>query len=527
METGDGRRHPRRLHAAARQQTPTSSGWCEAIAAACQMHTELVLRFDYGRTVPWVSRLPDGTFRAIAGPDMVVASHTGSAAGRGSDDCRRVRDRAEDQTIPFVLTHGSSHLAPPADNRSSVSARQRPRRSGRRGPTGAASDGEWDDAVVRSLITLKALTYAPTGGMVAAPTTSVPERLGGVAELGLPVLLAARRHAHIARADERRLLRRGGGVARLAAARRGRSAGAAPDHVRTRRRTAADRSTRSPGCPATKDSRPVRIGNAAHDQLQLDVYGEVMDALHQAREGGLTPREADWAFQRALLEHLESGLASARTKGMWEIRGEPRHFTYSKVMAWVALDRGIRAAETLRPGRIARSLAGSPSARCTTRCASVDSTLRSEASCSRMASKELDASLLLMATDGIPAAVGSAHPRHHRGGRAPTARRRVCAALRHRDRATMDCPEAKARFSPCSVLAGRRLRAAWTRRRRAPRVRETAEAAQRRRSAVRGVRHVTPNGWSGNFPQAFSHIALINTAHNLSRATKPAHQRSS
>ena len=202
----------------------------------------------------------------------------------------------------------------------------------------------------RSLTVLKALTYAPTGGIVAAPTTSLPEQLGGVrnwdyrycwlrdATFTLDALLLAGFTGEARR------------VARLAAPRRW------PATRPTSRSSTASRGERRltelelPWLPGYESSRPVRIGNAASSQLQLDVYGEVMDALHFARRGGLPPDDASWSLQRLLLEYLE-GEWRARGRGIWEVRGPRRHFTHSKVMAWVAFDRAVKAVEHFgRPG---------------------------------------------------------------------------------------------------------------------------------------------------------------------------------
>ncbi len=306
-----------------------------------RMRTELVLRFDYGRTVPWVSRLGDGTLRAIAGPDMVtlhtpVTLHDRDAATVGEFSVQA------GMTVPFVLTHGPSHLAAPnaIDPESSL---EHTETFWRTWSEHGRSQGEWSEAVTRSLITLKALTYAPTGGMVAAATTSLPERLGGVrnwdyrfcwlrdATLTLLALMNAGHYIEAAAWRDWLL----------------RAAAGAPSQVQIMYGLAGERrltESEIGWLPGYAESRPVRIGNAAHDQLQLDVFGEVMDALHQGRRGGLELRDEDWTLQRAMLGHL-ARIWKEPDQGIWEVRGGPRHFTHSKVMAWVAFDRAIKAIE--------------------------------------------------------------------------------------------------------------------------------------------------------------------------------------
>ncbi len=248
------------------------------------MRTELVLRFDYGRSVPWVTRLADGTLRAIAGPDMVTLRTP--VPLRGQDLTTRGEfEVAEGAIVPFVLTHGYSHLPPPKaiDPHESL---ERTDRFWREWAAKSQLDGEWSDAVMRSLITLKALTYAPTGGIVAAPTTSLPEALGGSrnwdyrfcwlrdATLTLLALMNAGYYEE-ARAWRDWLLR---------------AAAGAPSQLQIMYGLAGERRLTEyevPWLPGYERSAPVRIGNAAHGQLQLDVFGEVMDALHQARRGGL------------------------------------------------------------------------------------------------------------------------------------------------------------------------------------------------------------------------------------------------
>jgi GH15 family glucan-1,4-alpha-glucosidase len=223
-----------------------------------------------------------------------------------------------------------------------------------------ADTGEWSDAVTRSMITLKALTYAPTGGIVAAPTTSLPEKFGGARNWdyrfcwirdATMTLLALMNAGYIdeARAWRDWLLR---------------AAAGAPSQIQIMYGLGGERrliESEVDWLPGYENSRPVRLGNAAHDQLQLDVFGEVLDTLHQARAGGLHYTDADWPFQHAIVRHLTE-VWTQPDHGIWEVRGKPRHFTYSKVMAWVALDRAVKAIEEVGlegpAGRVARPSAG-------------------------------------------------------------------------------------------------------------------------------------------------------------------------
>jgi len=483
-----------------------------------RMRTELVLRFDYGRTIPWVNHLPDGTFRAIAGPDMVVM-HT-QVPLRGQDlTTVGTFDVAAGDTVPFVLTHGGSHLPPPnaIDPLASLTSTEA---FWTRWAARSNSEGEWRDAIVRSLITLKALTYAPTGGIVAAPTTSLPEQLGGTrnwdyrfcwlrdATFTLLALMNAGYYEE-ARAWRDWLLR---------------AAAGAPSQLQIMYGLAGERRLTEfelAWLPGYEGSRPVRIGNAAHGQLQLDVFGEVMDALHQARRGGLQTREEDWAFQRAVLDHLEQ-VWDCPDEGIWETRGGRRHFTYSKVMAWVAFDRGIRAIESSGvPGPVAkwREIRGRIHAEVCRQGfdPAVGSFVQS------YGSKELDASLLLLpATGFLPAS----DPRVT--GTIEAIERDLFVdgfVLRYDTSSKVDgLPPGEGAFLACTfwladafLLIGR--------------VNDARQLFER----LLGLRNdvgllseeydTRARRLVGNFPQAFSHIALINTAHNLSHAAKPAEQR--
>jgi GH15 family glucan-1,4-alpha-glucosidase len=483
-----------------------------------RMRMELVLRFDYGRTVPWVNRLADGTWRAIAGANMVVLHTPVSLRG---EDLKTVAEFeiSPGETIPFVVTYGASHNDPPAsiDAKTFLAGTES---FWTEWAAQARSCGEWTDAVTRSLITLKALTYAPTGGIIAAPTTSLPEEIGGPrnwdyrfcwlrdATLTLLALMEAGYYAE-AKAWRDWLLR---------------TAAGSPSQMQIMYGVAGERLLQEfdvTWLPGYEDSRPVRFGNAAHCQLQLDVYGEVMDALHQARRGGLSPREADWAFQRTLLEHLQD-LWQLPDRGMWEVRGAPRHFTSSKVMAWVALDRGIRATETC-------GLAASVD-----RWRVVRDSIHREV-CARAfdpqigsfvqsyGSKELDASLLLIPTTGF---LPVTDPRVRGTIEAVERALFVDEFLMRYDTRTADdgLPAGEGAFLACTfwladayVLLDR-LNEARTLFERLLSLRNdvgllSEEYDTRRHRLV------------GNFPQAFSHVALVNTAHNLVHATKPVEQR--
>jgi GH15 family glucan-1,4-alpha-glucosidase len=482
------------------------------------MRTELVLRFDYGRSVPWVNRLEDGTWRAIAGPDMVVLHTPVTVHGESLTTVAEFAV-AEGDTIPFVLTHGFSHLPPPKAINPKTSLRHT-ERFWKQWASHHKGDGEWSEAETRSLITLKALTYAPTGGIVAAPTTSLPECLGGARNWDY-------RFCWLRDATLTLLALMNAGYYDEAEAWRDwlmRAAAGSPSQVQIMYGIAGERRLTEielPWLQGYEDSRPVRIGNAAHGQLQLDVYGEVMDALHQARRGKLDGVEAAWQFQVALLEHLET-IWEQPDEGIWEIRSEPRHFTYSKVMAWVAFDRGIRAAEDYKleapldrwkalRDRIHDDVCtrGFDRAR--------NSFMQS------YGSEFLDASLLLMPGTGFlpiddPRIVGT-----------------IAAIEQHllvdgfvmrydTHRRADGLPPGEGAFLACSFW----LADAYVEMGRL----DEARAMFERLLAIRNDVGLLAEEYDigacrqvGNFPQAFSHVALVNTAHNLSKVKKPVHQR--
>ncbi|MEZ5830958.1 MAG: glycoside hydrolase family 15 protein, partial [Dongiaceae bacterium] len=270
---------------------------------AVEMKMELILRFDYGSSVPWVERLADGGgISAVAGPDCVILHTPASVFGKNRHTLAAFTVE-EDEIVPFTLTHQASHLPFPAAL-DPLSARDKTIKLWREWSARSNYHGQWREAVHRSLITLKALTYRPTGGIVAAPTTSLPEKLGGVrnwdyrfcwlrdATLTLLALMQTGYYQE-AEAWRRWLLR---------------AAAGSPEQMQIMYGIAGERRLvewEAGWLAGYESSKPVRIGNAAADQLQLDVYGEVMDALYQGRQGELQRDKTAWGLQLALTEHLE------------------------------------------------------------------------------------------------------------------------------------------------------------------------------------------------------------------------------
>ncbi|WP_283949659.1 glycoside hydrolase family 15 protein [Limobrevibacterium gyesilva] len=307
------------------------------------MRMHLLPRFDYGAVTPWITPLPDGSgLRAIAGPDMAVLRTTLPLDQRDGATTAAFTISAG-ETATFVLTYAASHLRPPVavDPAAALTATE-VFWSG--WSTRCTYHGCYRDAVLRSLVTLKALTHAPTGGIVAAPTTSLPEQPGGSrnwdyrycwlrdASLTLQALL------HAGYTEEARAWI--GWLQRSVAGR--------PDQLRILYGLAGERRVpewEADWLPGYQGARPVRIGNGAAGQLQLDVFGEVSDTLHLARTSFLGGDPHAWDLQRQLVEHLET-VWHLPDEGIWEVRGGRRHFTFSKIMAWVALDRAIASAET-------------------------------------------------------------------------------------------------------------------------------------------------------------------------------------
>jgi GH15 family glucan-1,4-alpha-glucosidase len=481
------------------------------------MEMELVIRFDYGSIVPWV-RTIDGHLQAVAGPDALSLWTT--AATHGKDLTTRadfvVREREQ---IPFLLMWYPSHTTPPAPF-DAVHALEQTEQWWRDWSARCTYKGPWRDQVVRSLITIKALTYAPTGGIVAAPTTSLPEKIGGVRNWDY-------RYCWLRDATYSLYALMIGGYTDEAIAWRDWLLRAVAGDPSTLHIMYGVEGTRRlpelelPWLPGYEDSRPVRTGNAAVNQLQLDVYGEVMDALHLSRRVGIEPDAASWALQKALVRFLESAWCQP-DEGIWEVRGPRRHFTHSKVMAWVAFDRAVKAVERYGlEGPVDRWRQ-----------------LRAEVHrevCQRgfdagrntftqyFGSTELDASLLMVPLVGFlpaddPRVIGTVRAIER------DLLRNGFVQRYHTQEHIDGLPSGEGAFLACTFwladnyeLQGRHQ--------------EAHDLFDRLLALCNDLGLLSEEydpdlgRQLGNFPQAFSHVMLINTARNLSRPHGPAEER--
>ncbi|HSH61448.1 MAG TPA: glycoside hydrolase family 15 protein [Acidimicrobiales bacterium] len=502
-----------------RKRDPDVVRVVEGVSGRVPMRMKLAIRFDYGRTIPWVRRV-DGRLYAIAGPDALVLDTPVETRGEGLVTVADFAVAAGEQ-VPFVLEWHPSHERP-GGTVDAVDALGDTERWWEQWVGRCTYDGEWRDAVVRSLVTLKALTYAPTGGIVAAPTTSLPEQLGGVrnwdyrfcwlrdATFTLYALMTAG-YQEEAQAWRDWLLRAVAG---------------SPSEMQIMYGCAGER--RLPELvldwlPGYEGARPVRIGNAAVNQFQLDVFGELMDSLHQARRIGLPPDPFAWALQRALMEFLESRWQEP-DEGIWEVRGPRRHFTHSKVMAWVAADRAVKAVERFGhdgPAQRWHQLRDEIKAEVYERGWDPGR----ETFTQSYGSTELDAALLMVPLVGfLPATDDRVR------GTVAAIERELCEdGFVHRysqsDEGIDGLPPGEGAFLACTfwladnyALAGRHREA-----------RTTFERLLELRNDVGLLAEeydVAAHRQVGNFPQAFSHLPLINTARNLTLAGGPGQRRS-
>ncbi|WP_047309773.1 glycoside hydrolase family 15 protein [Rhodopseudomonas palustris] len=484
---------------------------------------QLVIRFGYGASIPWVKRGEDDALLAICGPDMVVLHTPVATYGR---DMTTVADFeiGEGDVVPLVLTYGASHLPVPTEIDPHQALKDTEafwaEWSGR-----CSYQGEYRDLVMRSLIILKAQTFAPSGGIVAAPTTSLPEKLGGARNWDY-------RFCWLRDATFTLLALMNNGYTEEAAAWHDwllRAVAGNPANMQIMYGIYGERRLmewQADWLDGYQGAQPVRIGNAAHAQLQLDVYGELIDAFHQWRAADLKLDGESWAVECKVLQHLAT-IWDQPDSGIWELRGPRQHYVSSKVMTWVAFDRGIKSAERFglkAPLAEWRALRERIHADV---CANgLDA--EQNAFVEHYGAKVLDASVLL-----IPA-VGFLPPRDPRVlGTLEAMERHLMVdgfLMRHDPREQPDQTEpVEGAFLACTLwLADAYVLAGDTERARA--LFERVAGIANDLGLLAEEYDTTERRQAGNFPQALTHIALINTANNLTAAkaatAKPAMQRS-
>jgi GH15 family glucan-1,4-alpha-glucosidase len=485
----------------------------EGLAGEVEFDSELVIRYDYGSTLPWVRRMDDDTRVAVAGPDGLCFR---SAVEHRGENMRTIGEFTvrEGERVPFTLTWYPSNEEPP-ERIDAEQALQDTVDYWTSWVGGCEYDGTWKQAVHESLIVLKALTYAPTGGIVAAPTTSLPEKIGGERNWDYRfcwlrdatlVLLAFINAGYLEEAHAWRtwLLRAAAGD---------------PAALQIMYGVGGERRLTEmtlDWLPGYEGSRPVRAGNAASEQFQLDVFGEVLDAMHQGRVHELERSPEAWSLQRRLLGFLEHAWKEP-DDGIWEVRGGRRHFTHSKVMAWVAFDRGVKAVEEFgRAGPVERWRKVRDEIHREVCERGFDHELNSFTQ--SYGSKRLDASLLVIPLVGfLPADDGAVL-----GTVAAIERELYRDGFVYRyagddEHAQVDgLPAGEGAFLPCTfwladnfALQGRL---------------DEAEELFERLLSTRSDLGLLAEEWDpasrrqlGNFPQAFTHVALVNSAFNLDR----------
>ena len=498
-------------------ETPTIVRIVEGKRGRVAMSLDLVFRLDYGSLVPWVRRTSDG-IRAIGGASALRLRTPIALRGERFHTVAGF-EVAAGQRVPFTLGWAASWGSEPAavEPETAIETTERWWRSWAERCT---YDGEWREAVVRSLITLKALTYAPTGGLVAAATTSLPERLGGVRNWDY-------RYCWLRDATFALYALMTGGYVEEARAWRGwllRAIAGKPSQAQVLYGVAGERLLPEwdvPWLPGYEGSVPVRVGNAATSQFQLDVLGEVADALHYARRAGLEADEDAWRVESNLVEFVESVWRDP-DEGIWEVRGPRRPFTHSKVMAWVALDRAVKAVERFGlEGPVERWRAVRAAIHADVCRGGFDRGIG--AFVQSYGSKLLDASLLMIPLVGF---LPAADPRML--GTVEAIRKHLMSdglVARYQTSPDLDrLPPGEGAFLACTfwladnlALQGRRAE---------------ARALFERLLDVRNDVGLLSEQYDpdarrlvGNFPQAFSHVGLINTACNLSRPGGPAEHR--
>jgi GH15 family glucan-1,4-alpha-glucosidase len=487
------------------------------LKGSVRMKTEFTVRFDYGISVPWVTRIDEETLHAIAGPHALALRTPAPLKGHDLSTTGDFSVNAG-EAVPFTLTYWQSHL--PAPLPLGVEAAMEETEKFWRGWSGKAKvGGRWKKPVLRSLITLKALSYRPTGGLVAAVTTSLPEQLGGPRNWDYRycwlrdatfVLLAFLNAGYTEEANawQNWLVRAIAGT---------------PDQFQTMYGVGGERRLdewQIPWLPGFEGSAPVRIGNAAAQQLQLDIYGELADVLAQASRGGLPPVPRRAEIREVFLDHLAK-VWREPDEGIWEIRGPKRHFVHSKVMAWVAFDRAWRAgkqrgekvanwkrwkgcADAIRKQVLSKGI--DRKRKCFVQCYETD---------------HLDASLLMIPIVGfLPASDARV-----KNTVKQIEKRLMWKGLlqRYETRTGVDgLPPGEGAFLACSfwlvdnyVLCGQRRKALKLFNRLTRLANDVGLLSEEYDPRAKRM--------LGNFPQAFSHVALVNSAFNL--MAKPGKRR--
>ncbi|HEY0266987.1 MAG TPA: glycoside hydrolase family 15 protein [Rhizomicrobium sp.] len=478
----------------------------EGLEGHVDMRTELAIRFDYGITIPWVSRRDSRTLTAIAGPHLLTFRTSAEMRGENMHSVADFTVR-KGEAISFVLAYGESFKPVPLSIDAFI-ALDETERYWKNWAGICKVEGKWRNAVMRSLLTLKSLSYLPTGGIVAAVTTSLPEKIGGTRNWDYRycwlrdatfTLLAFLNAGYTAEAGDWQQW-----LVRVIAG--------APDQLQPIYSVLGEKrldEIELAHLAGYEGSRPVRIGNAAHTQLQLDVYGEMADVMAQARRGGLPPSPRGPQVRAVFMEHLEEAW-SLPDEGIWEIRGQPRHFVHSKVMTWVAFDRASQAADST-PGqrahwkKVARLIHKDICAQ------GIDK----KRGCFVQAyeSPHMDASLLLLPLVGF----------------LPATDKRIRATVREIEKRLLQhglvqryetdtgidgLPPGEGAFLACSFWLADNYRLMG---RRADAMRLFARLRRLGNDVGLYAEEYDPIGkrMLGNFPQAFSHVALINTALGL------------
>ena len=495
-----------------RHEMPNLVRLVEGIRGTVQMQTELVLRFDYGRLVPWVRRV-GGDICAVSGPDAVCLRTDIQVHGEGLKTEGEFTIN-EGQVASFVLSWHPSHQ-PPREPPHAGGALDQTLTWWRDWCSRLRYNGEWKDDVQRSLMVLKAMTYEPTGGIVAAPTTSLPEEIGGVRNWDY-------RYCWVRdSAFSLWALHIGGYTDEMRAFRDWllRAAGGDPANLQTLYGPAGESRLPEfevPWLAGYEGSKPVRVGNAAATQFQLDVYGEILDTLHLSRIFGMESDDEGWRLATHLVEFVVEHWREP-DEGIWEVRGPRQQFTHSKVMAWVAMDRAVRAIEKFgRDGPLEKWRA--------VRQEIFDEVLDKAFDPVRntftqyYGSKELDASLLMIPlVHFLPAT----DPRMRGTIEAIKTQLLVDGfVMRYSTELTDDgLPPGEGAFLACTFWMVDNLALIGQ-------LDEATEMFERMLSLRNDVGLLAEEYDArlrrqvGNFPQAFTHVGLVNSAYNLDRARK-------